>query len=231
MLPRIINKAIMITLSGILCINMLNLSVKATGDKKTVLNNALTGIDDHTVDSGQTDPNMEKKIITGFGIFDIREHYITIKDNDRPSLEQIVSMMPESLEVQLDGKSEMCSIPVSWHPITEDYEEQEKYYYQFNPEWDNDLYVLSEKLDDNESIPYIGVFVEKTEKTGNTILKSSAPVTGKAVETEVYNFLRSNMNVNVAVACGVLANIQCESIIPAMAVMDYANGMAIETHH
>ena len=61
MLPRIINKAIMITLSGVLCVNMMNLSVKAAGYKKTVFNNALTGIDDHTVGSDQTDPNMEKK--------------------------------------------------------------------------------------------------------------------------------------------------------------------------
>ena len=154
-----------------------------------------------------------RNIITGFGEFNIQEHYITINDNDRPSLERLVSTMPENLEVQLNGKTEICSIPVTWYPITGDYEEQEKYYYQFNPKWDENLYTLSEEFDEYEDVPYIGVFVEveESDTSGNSLLKSSAPVTGKANETKVYNYLRNNMNVNVAVACGILANIQKES--------------------
>ena len=227
MLANNIKKAIIIALCGALYINTSALPVKAVGEKTSVFNSNKETEDEYIVNSDRAGQETGSKTITGFGEFVIRDHYITIQDSDRPSLEEIVSMMPESLEVQLDGETETSSIPVTWYAITEDYDEQEKYYYQFNPEWDDELYVLSEKLDEYESIPYIGVFVEAANPvtSGKKNLKSSAPVTGKANETEVYNYLRNNMGVNVAVACGVLANIQCESSFnPTASVID-TNGL------
>ena len=166
---------------------------------------------EETSDSIVMDENeSEKDEIVGFDNFEVGDHYIRFYDDERPSLEQVVSMMPKSLMVFFRGESEARSIPVSWYAITEDYENQDKYYYQFNPKWDNELYELSKDIDEYEDVPYIGVFIESSA-VNKRRAKSGTPVTGKANETAVYNFLRNNMNVNTAVACGVLANIQCES--------------------
>ena len=159
------------------------------------------------VSSETEDTQSETHVITGFADFDIQDHYLYYSPDDRPDMDELISEMPDTLEVYLDDSDEATEIDVTWYDITEDYEEERSYYFQFSPEWDESEYELADGLDVWEDAPYIGVFFNLQDSDG----KLMATVTGNTNETLVYHYLKNTMKVSDAVACGVLANIQCES--------------------
>lgn len=118
-------------------------------------------------------------------------------------MDEIVKQMSETLEVYCEDETDPVALEVSWYCVEQDYETSDNYYFQFSPEWNTNEFILDGSIDLLTEAPYIGVFVREQGK--------SRSVTGNANETRVYNFLRNNMGLNSAAACGVLANIQCES--------------------
>ena len=152
-------------------------------------------------------PINESYYITGAVEFNVKEHYIMINDDQRPDEEDLIQRMPKEISVYLNNENTPVSIPVTWFSITDDYDNRNKYYYQFSPSWNVDQYQLSPEIDLFSEMPYIGVFVRSGD--GDSVYAAS--VTGKSQETEVYNFLRNDLFLNIAECSGVLANIQCES--------------------
>lgn len=149
----------------------------------------------------------------------IFEVIIYVSKDNRPKYEDLLKEMPKTLEVYLNESSKTTKIDVEWYCIVDNYENSNEYYFQFSPKWDENKYVLSEDIDLWTESPYIGVFLVKDNEI------STLSVTGKSAETEVYNFLRGTLGCNVATTCGIMANIQCESIFNPTNLFLDTNGL------
>lgn len=149
--------------------------------------------------------------ITGF--VGLPEEKASIKVGGRVPLTLLTAKMPSTLEVYLDGSGDTVSIPVVWECVG-DYENTDYFSYEFDPVWDESQYRLSREAE--KQIPYIGVFFAGT--SGSSLLKM-APLSEN--EKTIYDFLKNELGLNTAAACGVLANIQSESSFqPTASVLD-----------
>ena len=164
----------------------------------------------------------EPQVITGFADFDVREHYLSYPSNSRPDIAELVQDMPQTLDVYVEGDDVPVALEVTWEDLCDNYEDADVYYYQFSPEWDTDEYVLADDIDLWTEAPYVGVFFFESDE--NVKLTTSA-VTGNINEITIFNYLINVMKVNRGVACGVLANIQCESGFNPKASIKDINGL------
>lgn len=154
----------------------------------------------------ETESETEVHTITGVQDLPDAERRIDIAYADKPSLEELVSFMPKTMDVYLDGGKEVYTIPVSWYCVTGDYEETEGHYYQFSPLFDETQYQLSTELDLLTEVPYIGVFLYADD--GISLLSANSESSNTTI---VFNYLVDELKMNSAAACGVLANIYYES--------------------
>jgi len=148
--------------------------------------------------------------ITGFaGLSDSEKN---IRVGGKVSEALLTARMPSSLEVYLDGSDTPVSIPVEWKCVG-DYENTNYYSYEFDPVWDESQYTISKQA--AKQLPYIGVFLSRT---GAGDLKMASTSEN---EKTIYKFLKNDLGLNTAAACGVLANIQSESSFnPTASVVD-----------
>lgn len=148
------------------------------------------------------------------GFKELPEQSATISVAKKVPLQTLLLQMPGFLEVYLEGNSETTMIPVTWE-CAGDYENSNYYYYQFNPKWDTTQYRVSAQA--AGEIPYVGVFLG-----GNSSIKFAS---GEENRDKIYKFMKEEMGFNTAAACGVVANIQCESSFrPSASVID-TNGL------
>lgn len=154
----------------------------------------------------------EKQNITGF--FAISQEEWNISIGKKVSLKVLTARMPATIDVYLDGSDEVTSIPVTWE-CEGDYENSNYYYYQFNPKWDESKYALEAAV--ANEVPYVGVFLGR-----DTSLKMASTTEN---QKKVYQFMKKEMGFNTAAACGVLANIKCESSFNPLASCIDTNGL------
>lgn len=152
----------------------------------------------------------ENRVITGFGDFDIGAHYLRVDAENRPSEEELLKLMPETLDVYFNGSETSVSVPVTWYCITEDYLTTTDHYVQFSPVFEEET---AEYVDILRDAPYIGVFLEEISDNEESL--NGAASTGRAVsespyEEKIYAYLTENLGFGAAAACGIMANIQCE---------------------
>lgn len=159
-----------------------------------------------TADETENLDNTGIKKITGFVGLNEYDSRIDTSVMTKPSLEELVSVMPKTLKVYLDGGTDATEIEVTWFCVGEDYEKSDLRYYQFSPLFDEEKYILDESLDLLKDIPYIGVFLAEGDGTAAAALYDSS-----ANEREIFNFLMNELELNQAAASGILANIYCES--------------------
>ena len=107
----------------------------------------------------ETETEVEMHTITGVQDLAEEDRRIDIAYADKPSLEELVEVMPKTMNVYLDGGKEVYTVPVTWYCVTGDYEETEGHYYQFSPLFDETQYQLSADLDLLTEVPYISVFL------------------------------------------------------------------------
>lgn len=174
----------------------------------------------------ETEVPVEIHTITGVKELPEQDKRIDASYEDKPSMEELVSVMPTSMEVYLDGSDKAETIPVSWYCVTEDYEDTEGHYYQFSPVFDGKQYQLSDGLNILTDVPYIGVFLE----SGNGIATYAAG-SESSNTTVIFNYLMNEMKMNSAAACGVLANIYYESGFDPHAVGDNNSSYGICQWH
>ena len=112
---------------------------------------------------------IQQRMITGFKSLPANESVVEIPVDKKSTLAEILTLMPTTLDVYLDGNLNQESIPVSWFCISGDYEQSEYYYYQFSPKWDESKYTLDPSIELLTGAPYIAVFIiEDTDGSGNT---------------------------------------------------------------
>ena len=157
-------------------------------------------------ESMETETEMEMHTITGVQDLAEEDRRIDIAYADKPSLEELVEVMPKTMNVYLDGGKEVYTVPVTWYCVTGDYEETEGHYYQFSPLFDETQYQLSADLDLLTEVPYISVFLYAGD--GISLLSSNSESSNTTI---VFNYLVDELKMNSAAACGVLANIYYES--------------------
>lgn len=145
-----------------------------------------------------------KRVITGFVVPE-KGNEIQASAEDRPSLEQLTSLMDDTIQVYLDEEETPAKIAVTWYCVGDEYELGKQYYYQFSPKWDTEKYQLSDSLDVEFDAPDYGVFFG--EGTGITTMK----VTRSGNETKTYRYLVEKMGLKCSAALGIMANIQAES--------------------
>lgn len=137
----------------------------------------------------------------------------SIHSNNKIALKKLLEQMPSTIQAYVEGEEKPVKIPVTWN-CRGDYENTNYFYYEFDPEWDEDLYPVSKNA--MKDIPYIGVFL--TRAYGNSTFKLAS---ASSNEKTVYNFLKNDLGVNTAAACGILANIYSESSFnPTASVID-----------
>ena len=107
--------------------------------------------------------NSQIKVITGFKPLSTSQSLIEISVEEKTTIANAVALMPNYLDVYLDGNSNPESIPVSWFCISDDYEESEYYYYQFSPKFDESRYSLNPSIELLTDAPYIAVFIIEGE--------------------------------------------------------------------
>ena len=154
----------------------------------------------------ETETEVEMHTITGVQDLAEEDRRIDIAYADKPSLEELVEVMPKTMNVYLDGGKEVYTVPVTWYCVTGDYEETEGHYYQFSPLFDETQYQLSADLDLLTEVPYISVFLYAGD--GISLLSSNSESSNTTI---VFNYLVDELKMNSAAACGVLANIYYES--------------------
>ena len=154
----------------------------------------------------ETETEIEMHTITGVQDLAEEDRRIDIAYADKPSLEELVEVMPKTMNVYLDGGKEVYTVPVTWYCVTGDYEETEGHYYQFSPLFDETQYQLSADLDLLTEVPYISVFLYASD--GISLLSSNSESSNTTI---VFKYLVDELKMNSAAACGVLANIYYES--------------------
>ena len=154
----------------------------------------------------ETETEIEMHTITGVQDLAEEDRRIDIAYADKPSLEELVEVMPKTMNVYLDGGKEVYTVPVTWYCVTGDYEDTEGHYYQFSPLFDETQYQLSADLDILTEVPYISVFLYADD--GISLLSSNSESSNTTI---VFNYLVDELKMNSAAACGVLANIYYES--------------------
>lgn len=154
----------------------------------------------------ETETEIEMHTITGMQDLAEEDRRIDIAYADKPSLEELVEVMPKTMNVYLDGGKEVYTVPVTWYCVTGDYEDTEGHYYQFSPLFDETQYQLSADLDLLTEVPYISVFLYADD--GISLLSSNSESSNTTI---VFNYLVDELKMNSAAACGVLANIYYES--------------------
>lgn len=164
--------------------------------------------------------------IVAFDSYDSEANALEIDGYNKPRLSELYADMPNTLGVTLiNGKDEIhTSIRVKWYCVTDDYDEPDRNYYQFSPRWDNGKYRIADGMDVTKDAPYIPVYVNWDNKgrtnANNTIKSVAYSASNEEVKEEVYKFLTEKIGMNNAAACGVMANIQCESSFRPTAVGD-----------
>lgn len=170
------------------------------------LETASTETDENTFFETQQTESTEdisaQHTITGFVSLSEEESHLYLSYYNKPSEADIVSELPSALNVYLDDHSEPQAIPVSWKSVG-DFDSTSLCYYEFDPVWDTDDYILA----DDVQLPYIGVWLD----TSDGISLMTADSTTTSNESIIFKYLTEDMGLNIAAACGILANIQAES--------------------
>ncbi|MDO5784679.1 MAG: phage tail tip lysozyme, partial [Eubacteriales bacterium] len=120
---------------------------------------------------------------------------------------ELTAQMPQYLTVILvDGTQ--VQAPVTWTCLG-DYAQTDDFYYEFVPQLDS-TYVLAEGIDPLTQVPYIMAERGDAAQQTDDMTISSEQAASSNMNT-IYSFLTQKCGFHTAAACGILANIECES--------------------
>lgn len=123
------------------------------------------------------------------------------------AVEELTAQMPQYLPVVLaDGTQGQA--PVTWMCLG-DYAQTDDYYYEFIPQLE-DTYALAEGIDPLTEVPYVMAERSDAAAQAGDMTMSVERVSSSNMNT-IYTFLTQKCGFNAAAACGILANIECES--------------------
>ena len=179
--------------------------------------------------------------ISAFKELSEEEKSITVLRTEKPLLSELLQRMPSALTVYTDQGEE--SISVSWYAVGADFDGTDGFYYQFSPQWDSSAYKVRDGFDIVRDAPYIEVFVAEPDQNNGGASESSGEIVTidpasvvlnqnqSANRDLIYRYLTGNLGLNTAAACGVLANIYCESGFNPNALGDHGTSYGICQWH
>lgn len=149
----------------------------------------------------------EAQLVVGFAPFDVSDYSLSASGVNRPTEAQLLARMPETLDVVLES-GETVAAPVQW-ACTEEYADSDDFFFLFTPVFDENAYVLAEDIELLRDAPYVGVFLSPEEVKG---IQTQSYCSAKYApyEEQTFVFLTTEMDMNAAQACGIMANIYNE---------------------
>ena len=191
-----------------------------------------------TETESETETEAEVHQITGFAGLAESEKEYTVSYYNKPSEDEVIAMLPDTIEVYLDNQSVTTEIPVTWeNPVSDsDYSSTDYFYYEYDAVWDTDQYTLAT----DQEAPYVwvnlstalgegetevgssnvsggsqsavaSVFRGRIATGSNLLLAAASASTQDSNQQAIYNYLTQKMGFNTAAACGILSNIEAES--------------------
>lgn len=128
--------------------------------------------------------------------------------SDKPSIDEINNELPKQLNAKIDGCT--VNVDVSWECFTNDYFTTDFYAYQFVPKV-SDL-SMAEKFNEKEA-PYVFVCMGDmvVDNSYNGELSTLSSFSDNKNMKKVIKYLTNTMGLSSTAACGIAANIYCES--------------------
>lgn len=159
-------------------------------------------------DEGKTDKKKgkkeaSKKMIAGFSQTGMIQS-VSYDWGQKPSLDRLRAQFPAQVKVFFVGETKATSLPVTWEAYQEDYARSQSTYYIFTPHFDSKYLVRGMSVTDDA--PYI----EVRQNPGVAVeMIASAPPTVN--EKKIFEYCTEDLGLSKAAACGILANMYCES--------------------
>ena len=169
------------------------------------------------------DKEKERRLVVGFKSVGLLQS-IEFEMGEKPSLAALKAQFPTQLDVYLLGEKKPETVSVTWTSVGDDYEGTNLNYYFFTPQFDDSRYRVK-GLNLQSDAPYIEVI----QRALTYEMIDSAPP--KVNEAAVYKYLKDTLGLNTAAACGVLANIYCESGFRTNAIGDGGTSVGICQWH
>ena len=187
-------------------------------------------VDEHSDASGDSDQDSRsgkdkkaKKLIAGFRDTGCISS-IHFEMGEKPSLEQLTGQFPTQLDVYFQEEKKPVTVSVTWNCYSDDYSSTDLNYYFFTPVADSGKYEMQE-LNLQTEMPYIEVI---RDAVSYEMIESAPP---KVNEAQVLQYCMQTLRFNRAAACGVLANIYCESGFRTNAIGDGGTSVGICQWH
>ncbi len=165
----------------------------------------------------------EKKLIVGYKQVGVQAS-IHFEMGEKPSLDSLLLKFPSQLDVYFLGEKKPKTLPVTWACYGDDYSATNLNYYFFTPTFDETKYAVK-GLDLQTESPYIEVVQDAVTYE---MIDSAPP---KENEAAVFQYCTEKLGLNTAAACGVLANIYCESGFRTNAIGDGGTSVGICQWH
>lgn len=117
--------------------------------------------------------------VTGFEMQSQEDSLISL--NYKVSMEELEEMLPQSIQVYLNNRSEAVEIPVTW--VSEvDYETTSESYYLFWPEWDREMFPLVDGYGSEDYLPFVEVVIDSPVMMANAASSGIDNIVARARE-------------------------------------------------
>ena len=143
---------------------------------------------------------------------------ISFEAGEKPSPQTLSQQFPKQLDVYFQEEKKPTTLNVTWTSYSDDYSSTNLNYYFFTPVFDKEKYEV-QVLDLQSQMPYIEV---RQNAISYEMIESAPP---KENEAAVFKYCTEKLKLNTAAACGILANMYCESGFRTNALGD--NGTSV----
>lgn len=145
-----------------------------------------------------------RKMIAGFVRTGLIKS-ITYNAGSKPSLSALLAQFPSSVQVYFLGEKKPTTLKASWKCVGENYESSQDGYFLFQPSFDGSKYLVR-GMSITADAPYIEV--RKNPEVAVEMIESAPPTVN---EKKIFEYCTEEMGLSKAAACGILANMYCES--------------------
>lgn len=165
-----------------------------------------------------------KKMIIGYRRTGLVKS-VTYDKGSKPSLQTLAAQFPAAVDVYFAGESRPVTLKTSWKCAGGDYGSSSGGYFIFVPAFDEGKYIVR-GMSLTADMPYI----EVKQNPGVAVeMIASAPPTVN--EKKVFDYCVNELGLNKAAACGILANMYCESGFRTNALGDGGTSVGVCQWH
>ena len=165
-----------------------------------------------------------KKMIAGYRRTGLVKS-VTYDEGNKPSLQMLESQFPSTVDVYFVGESKPVTLKTSWKCAEGDYGSSSGSYFIFVPAFDEGKYIVR-GMSLTADMPYIEV--KKNPGVAVEMIASAPPTVN---EKKVFDYCVNELGLNRAAACGILANMYCESGFRTNALGDGGTSVGVCQWH